>query len=132
MGRVEKGAVDRFLREHRFSDINHVRSVGRWPLSRPCCPLLLAAEKGDVLIVLLLLHQGADPLLPETLSRQREARRLLEWAAGEDGRRLAEESLITWSLYHITDAIARERDEPLFRDLQRSDPLLRRLAQHVA
>jgi len=134
---VETGAVDKFLKEHRFSNINHCRRASRWPLSRQCSPLSLAAERGDVVNVILLLQQGADPLLPGALSRRRgactacrqDARQLLEWAAGESGQRLAAESGAFWSIFHIVDAIGREREEPLLRELQRSDPLLRPRAQ---
>jgi hypothetical protein len=137
MRSVEKGAVKHFLQEHRFSDINHCRRVSRWPLSRQCCPLSLAAERGDVLNVILLLQQGADPLLPGMLSRQREActachqdgRWLLEWAAGESGRRLAAESGAFWSIFHVVDAVGHKWEEPLFRNVQRSDPLLRQPEQ---
>jgi hypothetical protein len=129
--------VDNFLQEHRFPDINHCRRASRWPLSRQCCPLSLAAERGDVTMVILLLQQGADPLQPMALSRQREAtttcqreaRRLIKLAAGESGRRLAAESGTLWSILHIAEAAGREREEPLLRDLQRDDPLLRRPAR---
>jgi len=134
---VEKGAVDKFLEEHRFSDVNHCRRADRWPLSRQCCPLSLAAERGDLVSVILLLQQGADPLLPEMLWRQQEARtacqqdarRLLEWAAGESGRRLAAESGAFWSIFQVVDAVGHEWEDPLFNELQRDDPLLRQPAQ---
>jgi len=137
MCRVEEGAVERFLQEHRFSDVNHCRRASRWPLSRQCCPLSLAAERGDVLMVILLLQRVADPRLPEARSRQREARTacqkharwILERSAGESGRRLAAEPGAFWSIYHVMDAIGREWEEPLFRDIQRNDPSLRQLAQ---
>ncbi|CAK0818877.1 unnamed protein product, partial [Prorocentrum cordatum] len=54
---VEEGAVRKFLQEHRFSGIDHCHRESRWPLSRLCCPLSLAAERGDVTLVLLLLRQ---------------------------------------------------------------------------
>jgi hypothetical protein len=145
VSRVEEGVVDRFLQEHRFSDVEQCRRASRWPLSRMCCPLSLAAEKGNVLMVILLLQRVADPAKRARMScqkvearlryqqvrtaGQRYARRLLERAAGETGRRLAAESGAFWSIYHIMDAIGREWEEPLFRDLQRNDPSLRRLAQ---
>ncbi|CAK0864817.1 unnamed protein product [Prorocentrum cordatum] len=109
--RVEAAAVEKFLQEHRFSGIDHCRRAGRWPLSRRCCPLSLAAQRGDVSTVILLLKQGADPLLPLTLLRrqqatgawQQDARRLLERAAGETGRGLAAESGALWSIFHVVD-----------------------------
>lgn len=139
--RLEREAVDKFLHEHRFSDINHCRRASRWPLSRRCCPLSLAAKKGDVLMVAMLLNHGADPLLPEALpgkrqnsaGGQQEAGRLLEWAAaavGETGQvpalQTSLEASAFCSVYHLAGAIGREHDEPLLRDLQRDDPLLRR------
>lgn len=142
--RLEQEAADKFLQEHRFSDVNHCRRASRWPLSRRCCPLSLAAEKGDVLMVVMLLNRGADPLLPVALPGRRqssargqqEASRLLEWAAaavGETGHVPAlQMSLESWSLcsvYRLAGAIGREREEPLLRGLRRDDPLLRRDAQ---
>jgi len=138
--RVEAAAVEKFLQEHRFSGIDHCRRAGRWPLSRRCCPLSLAAQRGDVSTVILLLKQGADPLLPLTLLRrqqatgawQQDARRLLERAAGETGRGLAAESGALWSIFHVVDAMGREREEPMLRELERSDPLLRRPGARAA
>jgi len=137
--RVEAAAVEKFLQEHRFSGIDHCRRAGRWPLSRRCCPLSLAAESGDVPLVTLLLKHGADPLLPQLLARPREAatarqqdaRRLLERAAGKTGRGLAADAALG-TILHIADAIGQEREEPLLRDLQRSDPLLRQPAAGAA
>lgn len=132
---VEKGVVDRFLQEHRFSDINHCRRASRWPLSRQCCPLSVAAVRGDVLVVTLLLKQGADPEAcgpwdgPCWKSVGQDGRQLVERAAADIGRRLATQSGAFWSIFHVVDTTGLEWEQPLFRDLRRDDPLLRQPAQ---
>jgi hypothetical protein len=143
--RLEKRTVDRFLREHHFSGIDHCRRVSRLPLSRRCCPLSLAADRGDVQMVVMLLKHGADPLLPKAPPCQRqkgargqqEACQLIRWAAaaaagGEADRALAPQaSLEAWAfhgVYHLADAIGREREGPLLRELRDGDPLLRQEA----
>jgi len=140
IGRLDTGAVDKFLRQHHFSGIDHCRRVNGLPFSRRCCPLSLAAERDDVQMVVMLLNHGADPLLPKTLRGKRqesargqqEARRLLDLAAsaaeGQADQVLAlQMTLEPWAfsgIYRLAGVIGREWEEPLLRELQQDDPLL--------
>jgi len=126
--------VDAFLKEHRFTGVDHRRRVSRLPLSRWCCPLSVAVERGDASLVVALLNREADPLKPLELLGQRhggagdhqEAREILEWAAGsleETGRvppLLLADSVIRCALADVS---------PALRKMQRGDPLVRRSAR---